>query len=216
MWRGLCGWFPVFSSNQKGLVLRHHQKTWLFAAESRELPVINNNGTIYFFLLERFTRLSYLLLLLRHATFTSHRMNSLFLLLLHLLEFSHSAPDRDTHLHVSLPPEGGHIPHIRRYSQLGRGATGRGPSKAPHNKRLAFRMDGQGDSFLFASFSMRNSHLFLEREKDKHWWTLFGLRFRVSISYTELQNVKYFTRRKIFRPNFTPIKARKSQQFLHF
>ena len=34
-------------------------------------------------------------------------MTTVLLLLLHLLPFSHSAPEPDTHLHVYLPPEGG-------------------------------------------------------------------------------------------------------------
>ena len=34
-------------------------------------------------------------------------MTTVLLLLCHLLQFSHSAPDPDTHLHVHLPAEGG-------------------------------------------------------------------------------------------------------------
>merc|ERR1711874_935419 len=37
----------------------------------------------------------------------SHKMTTVLLLLLHLLPFSQSAPEPDTHLHVHLPPEGG-------------------------------------------------------------------------------------------------------------
>merc|ERR1711874_715223 len=37
----------------------------------------------------------------------SHKMTTVLLLLLHLLPFSQSAPEPDTHLHVYLPPEGG-------------------------------------------------------------------------------------------------------------
>ena len=38
---------------------------------------------------------------------SSHKMNNIIFFLCHLLPFSHSAPEPDTHLHVYLPPEGG-------------------------------------------------------------------------------------------------------------
>ena len=38
---------------------------------------------------------------------SSHKMNNIIFFLCHLLPFSHSEPEPDTHLHVYLPPEGG-------------------------------------------------------------------------------------------------------------